>query len=307
MFPSSTPHFIRQPIAVIDDIPFFSGDDRYTANYKRIAVDHLAAMTLDSDNPYIENALWVELEASTRVLIEKYVPAEARVLDVGVGLGRVMGQLPQYQRYGIDISLDYLKVAKGKGIEVAFSRIEDMPYNSDAFDAVVTCDVLEHVIEFDACVKQILRVLKPGGHLIIRVPYKEDLKVYLQEGLPYEFIHLRNFDEHSIRLYLEKICGCKVLETSLVAPYWQGETRMRYRMPTSLTPLGHLIESGTLAKLGIDKEGEEILLKLISVPEERMVAWINRIKVEAPALFDKLKALLIFDIEMNVVIINGSQ
>jgi SAM-dependent methyltransferase len=303
---SSAPYFIHQPIAVFDGISVFSADDLYTDNYKQIAIDHILAMKPDSDNPFIENALWAELEESTRLLIKKYVPVNARVLDVGVGLGRVMSELPQFQRYGIDISLEYLKIAREKGIEVAFSRIEDMPYNSHAFDAVVTCDVLEHVVEFDVCIKQILRVLKPEGHLIVRVPYKEDLKVYLQEGLPYEFIHLRNFDEHSIRLYFEKISRCKVLETSLVAPYWQGETRMRYRMPTSLSPLNQLLADDTLVKLGIDEEGKEILHRLTGIPEERIVAWINRIKQEAPALFDKLKTHLILDIEMNVVIRNDS-
>jgi len=204
------PGYVKPPLEVIDGIPVFSAHDRYVENYKKIASDHLSAMQPGSDNPFIENELWIRLDQSTRDLINKYVADGACILDVGVGLGRVLGPLDRLQRYGVDISHDYLQKARQNNIEVAFSRIEDMPYEDGFFDAVVTCDVLEHVIDLHACTTQILRVLKPGGHLIVRVPYKEDLKVYLQEGLPYEFIHLRNFDEHSIRLYFQKIHECKV-------------------------------------------------------------------------------------------------
>lgn len=299
---TSSHKFNRQPLSVVDDIPVFSIDDIYVDNYRRIAVDHLNAMNPESDNPFIENELWVELEQSTRDLIEEYVPAGACVLDVGVGLGRIMGPLGQYRCFGIDITMEYLRLARERSIEVAFARVEDMPYQDSMFDAVVSSDVLEHVTEFDLSVKQILRVLKPGGHLIIRVPYREDLKVYLQEGLPYEFIHLRNFDENSIQLYFEKIHRCKLLQTRLVASYWQGETRLRYRMTPPDVPLRALLNEGKLTAIGLDKEGERILRSLISVPEIEMVAWINRIKADNPTLFKAVQGLLIFEIEMNVVL-----
>jgi len=294
--------FNHLPLSVLDGIAIFSADDRYVDNYKRIAADHLAAMKPESDNPYIENALWTELEQSTRDLIEKHVPAGSAVLDVGVGLGRVMAPLTQYRRYGIDISLDYLRLTRDRGIEVAFARVEDMPYRDASFDAIVTCDVLEHLVEFDQGIKQILRVLKPGGHLIVRVPYREDLKVYLRDDLPYEYIHLRNFDEHSIRLYFEKIHRCKLLETTLVAAYWQGETRLRYRLPPEAVELRTLVDDARLAEAGLDEEGAGILRGLLAVSEEKLVAWINRIKQESPPLFELVKSHLILDIEMNAVI-----
>ena len=290
------------PIDVVDGIPVFSVPDRYVDNYQKIASDHLAAMHPSSDNPFIENALWTQLEESTRFFINKYVSDDASILDVGVGLGRVLGPIDRLQRYGIDISYDYLRKAKLNGIEVAFSRIEDMPYKDECFDAIVTCDVLEHVIDLHACTKQILRVLKPGGHLIVRVPYREDLKVYLQEGLPYEYIHLRSFDEHSIRLFFQKIHECNVLELSTVSPYWQGETRLRYRSPPKEAALRLWLESDEFKCSSIDSEGERILRAITAVPEEDLVAWINRIKKDVPDLFNLISPYLIVNIEMNVVV-----
>lgn len=296
------PKFLRQPISIVDGIPVFSTSDRYVDNYTQIAADHLAAMRPDADNPFIENELWTCLEESTRAFINTHVPDGSSILDVGVGLGRVLAPITRLQRYGIDISLDYLRRAQSNGINVAFSRIEDMPFVDHLFDAVVTCDVLEHVLDLHACTTQILRVLKPGGHLIIRVPYREDLKVYLQEGLPYEFIHLRNFDENSVRLFFQKIHGCKVLEIKTVAPYWQGETRLRYRLPQRGVEIASLLGSEELKKIGLDADGERIIKSLGSISEESITAWINKIKQESPKLFDFMAPHFILDIEMNVVI-----
>ncbi|MFX8075194.1 class I SAM-dependent methyltransferase, partial [Acinetobacter baumannii] len=79
---------------------------------------------------------------------------------------------------GIDISLDYLRRAREAGISVCFSRIEDMPYKDGFFDAIVCTDVLEHVLDLNYCTAQILRVLRPGGVLILRVPHNDLLEVY---------------------------------------------------------------------------------------------------------------------------------
>lgn len=155
--------YIREPLKVVKSIPVFSYEDRYTDNYKKIASDHVEAMQKKGQNPFIDEGLWLELERSTKILIDKYVPDNVNVLDVGVGLGRILGPITRFNRYGIDISFDYLEIAKSKGIKVAFSKIEDMPYEDNSFDAIVCCDVLEHVIDLHACCMQISRVLKPGN------------------------------------------------------------------------------------------------------------------------------------------------
>jgi hypothetical protein len=55
-------------------------------------------------------------------------------------------------------------------------------------------------------------VIKPGGVLVVRVPYREDLGSYADPASQYRFVHLRNFDEHSLRLLFERIMGCEVVE-----------------------------------------------------------------------------------------------
>ena len=186
-------------------IPIFATADAYTDNYGLIAEDHLEVMNAGGGNPFIEDLSWRSMEAATGALIERFAAPGARILDVGVGTGRLLERFPGLNRYGLDISLDYLRLAREKGIEACFARAEDMPYPRQSFDIAVCTDVLEHVLDVNATISEIQRVLKPGGLLIIRVPYCEDLSPYLQSDYPYKFAHLRTFDENSLQLTLCRI------------------------------------------------------------------------------------------------------
>lgn len=299
---SPDPVLARDPDRWVDGIPHFSGTDRYTENYARIAADHIERMKPGSANPWIPDALWLELEESTLGLIKSYSRPGERILDVGVSLGRLLDRCPELDRYGIDISLDYLRIAQGKGIRAAFSRIEDMPYREGVFDLAVATDVLEHVLDLNRCTERILSVIKPGGYLIIRVPYREDLSPYLQPGLPYEFIHLRSFDEHSIRLHFEKIFRCEVLETRTVAPYFQGATRLRRRLYGSEDPIHAWLKVAESRIAKADPTGLRLLRHVSAVAEETFLNWIGDLRDNRPALYEEVKRHILLPIEINAVI-----
>lgn len=287
--------YIRKPIKEFKSIPVFSLEDRYIANYKKIALDHVNSMQIDGQNPFIQEDLWLKLEQSTISLINKYIPNEANVLDIGVGLGRVLGQITRFNRYGIDISFDYLEIAKAKGIKVAFSKIEDMPYEDNSFDAIVCCDVLEHVIDLHACCLQILRVLKPGGLLIVRVPYKDNLEAYLDVSIPYEFIHLRSFDLPGLQILFSKIYGMSYVEHLMAAPYLKDNL-----FKVKLFPM----ESKT-RKMVLDAHGPEdplwILRGICELSHETYRDWIFDLHEKNPNLLDEILSDVADALEVNVV------
>lgn len=159
------------------------------------------------------------MESSTAEVVRRHLPPNGSILDVGVGMGRLLDNFPDARRFGMDISKGYLKVAQEKGINTCLSLIEDMPYIDKTFDVIVCTDVLEHVIDLNSCLKQIFRVLKDSGTLIVRVPYREELKCYLTPDFPYQYVHLRNFDEYSLTMLFTKIFECTVLEMSTAVPY----------------------------------------------------------------------------------------
>ena len=203
----------RPAFKIEDDIPVFSQRDFYTDNYDLIAEVHLGHFEATGHNPFMPEDHWRELEKSTQKLINKYATEPGiKILDVGVGMGRLLEHFPKLNRFGMDISRGYLRYAKAKGIEVCLSRIEEMPYKDNYFDMLVSTDVLEHVFDLNLVLREMLGVVKEGGIVIVRVPYKEDLKLYLNPDFPYDFVHLRSFDENSLRILFEKILNVQVLE-----------------------------------------------------------------------------------------------
>lgn len=214
------------PFETRDGIPVFSKVDSYVANYETIAQDHLKSLRETGKNPFIKEHLWQEIERSTENHIRTYLRPGDRILDVGVGMGRLLERFPEVERYGMDISFDYLKEASARGIQTCLAKIEDMPYRSQSFDLVVTTDVLEHVIDLHLALQKIIETIKPGGVFIVRVPYLEDLSPYLSKDCPYDLVHLRTFDRYGMRLTMEKVFGFETLDASLT-----GYTGGRPRIP----------------------------------------------------------------------------
>jgi len=284
----------RRPLSVVDGIPVFSKADRYVDNYERIAHDHLAATAQGEGNPNIDESLWLQMEESTRKLVAKHATEGATILDAGVGLGRVLGPLPSVRRFGVDISLSYLRIARENGFDVAFSRLEDLPYHDSSFDMIVACDVLEHVLDLYAVSKELVRVLAPKGTLIVRVPYLDDLNAYLNEDLAYEFIHLRSFDLPSLRLHFGKIFGLAYVEHSLIAPYLKGHPRMKLKL---------LPEGDPARKFSLESQHPalETLRRATTVSAEDYMNWLYKLRDEEPLLYGTVASQLVEPLEINVV------
>lgn len=210
-----------RPLDFKKNIPIYIKPDEYTTNYEIIAGHLVDSIKKTGENPFINEKLWREMEDPTLKAIKRYAYSGAFILDVGVGMGRLLELFPEMQRYGIDVSLRMLEIAKNKGINVCCAYAESMPYKSEIFDIVVCTDLLEHVLDLNQACKNILRVLKPDGVLIVRVPYKENLNGYVN-GKNYKYVHLRSFDENSIKLLFEKVFKCEIVTTDYVGyqPDW---------------------------------------------------------------------------------------
>ena len=232
----------RKPLEVKKGIPFFTRPDEYTQNYEDISSDHTQSTEDIDSNPWIPIDIWNEMESSTIDIFTKHSNVrnkkqKLKLLDVGVGLGRLLEKLcsdhKNIDAYGMDISMSYLQVAKSKGIDVCYSKIEDMPYCDEYFDVILCTDVLEHVIDLNFCVKKIMSVLKKGGLLIIRVPHREDLSPYLDPNYPYELAHVRNFDRSNLEALFTKIFSHKVIEFSS-GLYQKRPDWLKYKLPFDL-------------------------------------------------------------------------
>lgn len=123
------------------------------------------------------------LESFLRAIVEKRshslatldadrsVRAPLRILDVGCGTGANLEMLSQFgSAEGVDVSDDALDFCRRKGLAVQKGLAERLPYTDDSFDITTALDVVEHLDDDIAGLKEIHRVTRPGGYSLIFVP-----------------------------------------------------------------------------------------------------------------------------------------
>jgi SAM-dependent methyltransferase len=97
-----------------------------------------------------------------------------RVLEVGAGTGAnlpVLGSLGVRQVVACDLSLEALRYsAAGSRAVLARADASCLPFRVATFDLLVAADVIEHLDDDAAALAEFVRVLKPGGHLVLTVP-----------------------------------------------------------------------------------------------------------------------------------------
>jgi SAM-dependent methyltransferase len=101
------------------------------------------------------------------------LPAGARILDAGCGSGRNMVALARRGPVtGVELASQSLEVARRRNLGPVLegSLDEPLPLADGAFDLAVALDVLEHVRDDGAALRELARVLAPAGRLLVTVP-----------------------------------------------------------------------------------------------------------------------------------------
>ncbi|MGD9562238.1 MAG: class I SAM-dependent methyltransferase [Pyrinomonadaceae bacterium] len=102
---------------------------------------------------------------------EAGTPSELRILDVGCGTGANLEMLAQFgAAEGVDVSDEALEFCRGKGLTVQKGLAETLPYADETFDITTALDVIEHLDDDIAGLKEMHRVTKTGGYSLIFVP-----------------------------------------------------------------------------------------------------------------------------------------
>jgi len=126
--------------------------------------------------------------------IERITVRPIKVLDVGCGGGSMIVQLAERDTMacGVDPLMEVslvkarsLAEQKGKEIGLVQAKGELLPFRTDYFDVVICASTLQHVEDQRAVLKEISRVMKPGGSLIVTVPtYRNVSTLFLWKKAP---------------------------------------------------------------------------------------------------------------------------
>jgi SAM-dependent methyltransferase len=110
-------------------------------------------------------------ERSLRLRAASFVTVGGRILDVACGLGTNSDSLtPRGEYFGTDVSLNFLRRGVERNLRLACSDGEALPFAAESFDAVISTYALEHCVEPVRFLREMHRVTRRGGRIILLGP-----------------------------------------------------------------------------------------------------------------------------------------
>lgn len=151
---------------------------------------------------YLADGTSFETHANARYRLEPYIPGFAkfaasaglRVVEIGVGLGADYEQWLRggAQATGVDLSSASLaqtqRRCEGAGLthDLHLADAENLPFSDASFDVVYSYGVMHHSPDTKKCIRETLRVLKPGGEARIMLyhhPSITGVMLWLRYGI----------------------------------------------------------------------------------------------------------------------------
>jgi SAM-dependent methyltransferase len=132
------------------------------------------------------------------------------LLDAGAGEGKWAVHFPECQYIGLDAkvgdaSWDF------SGIQLEADLNREIPLESDSVDAIISIQVLEHLSHPQQALREMARVLKPGGHIFLTTPFSAP-----EHQQPYDFYR---YTRYGLRHLCEQ-AGLEVLEIRPMGGYF---------------------------------------------------------------------------------------
>jgi 2-polyprenyl-3-methyl-5-hydroxy-6-metoxy-1,4-benzoquinol methylase len=111
------------------------------------------------------------------------------LLDIGCGSGSFCARFTDsgYTVYGIDLTLDQIETARRNGIIPLVHDLNSghLPFDNSSFDIIFAGEVIEHLVDTSFFLREIYRVLRPGGCTILTTPNLASLENRLRLLLGY--------------------------------------------------------------------------------------------------------------------------
>jgi SAM-dependent methyltransferase len=105
------------------------------------------------------------------------------VLEVGCGTGLLLSRVAGFARSakGIDLSPGMLERARQRGLDVVEGSATALPFGDASFDVAYSFKVLSHVPELELAFSEMIRVVRPGGHIVFDIYNRHSLRYAIKK------------------------------------------------------------------------------------------------------------------------------
>jgi 2-polyprenyl-3-methyl-5-hydroxy-6-metoxy-1,4-benzoquinol methylase len=162
------------------------------------------------------------------LLLEETSLANKRTLDIGCAFGHWVYWMTKEgaKATGIDLAPEAIKWGRGKfGLDMRQSTLESLEEPKESFDVITMFDLIEHIIELEKFMTDLVSFLKPGGLVFVQTPNFGSYQTWGERS-----IHMRFSLEHM--LYFEVASLDQLFSKYGMLP--TRETRVLYNIPCNV-------------------------------------------------------------------------
>lgn len=148
--------------------------------------------------------------------IKKYYPEAKAILDIGTAdglmLSRIKKKFPQAECVGLEYSQELINSCRDKNIKIIQGDAQNMALKNNSFDVAIATALIEHLDKPMKMLREIHRVLRSGGILILTTPNPFFEKIAELIGHFEKEIHQETFTIKKLKKYFKK-AGFEIIKT----------------------------------------------------------------------------------------------
>jgi|GEM_PF-2719275 len=240
-----------------------------------------------------QNLLW------QTTLVSLVATSPGKILDIGCATGEFLETMQRlgWQTFGFEISQWATEICRKKNLKIYQGEFENNQLPSASFNAISAWEFLEHVLDLKKNLKEIKRLLKPGGIFFFSTPNSQPENKENWLGLKTSFEHIFYLDKKSTERMLLEIFGTKpvILELgdkkeTLVGFLVLGEKKPPFNKEEEKRWLKNLINS--LLKTGISINSLiQIRLEILEENWQKSLEKLKEMEENWQKSLEKLKRL----------------